>query len=162
MFKYRGFHEKGSLSYLCAPGIVSIEWVHTPGTFYMKSAVAVKLWVHFISYAHYSTPWSLQCFLGNLIRLILILKNSNLNLVGLEGFPPPALVVGVRPLLLPQGGAGGGGGGGWWPDWDGRRGGGRRRDGDSRRGGGRRRNGDCRWGGGRFKVRFPLAHNRHP
>ena len=41
-YKYRGFHEKGSLSYLWAIRdwrIVSIEWVYTPGTFYMKSAV---------------------------------------------------------------------------------------------------------------------------
>ena len=41
---YRGFHEKGTLSYLCPwdRQIVSIERVYTPSTFYMKSAVEEK------------------------------------------------------------------------------------------------------------------------
>ena len=42
-FRYWGFHEKGTLSYLFALGIdisvFSIERVYTQSTFYMKSAV---------------------------------------------------------------------------------------------------------------------------
>ena len=41
LMSYRGFHEKGTHSYLCPQGqIVSIEQVYTPSTFYMKSAVS--------------------------------------------------------------------------------------------------------------------------
>ena len=36
---YRGFHVKGTLSYLCALGIDRFEREYTPSTFYMKSAV---------------------------------------------------------------------------------------------------------------------------